>query len=311
MPTKAEQKRSAQAFAAFNNFYSSIWGEERWSQRLCPALLHATRHAVLVNTFAGDDKVETDANLTPMPLVPCLQVEPEKFVPPRKTNSGLLSHYNLDAASILAAELLDVHRGHHVLDLCAAPGGKSVAIAQYHPATLHSNEFDVARNKRLTSNLQSYLPSGFNLKVLKLDGTNKSASFPLREYDRVLVDAPCSSERHILHKYAANRTAVEMANWKASHTKTLAKTQVALLLTALRMVKAGGKIVYATCSLSTEENDGVIQRCKSKVEFETIEDDALDVMSEKTEYGRIVLPDHEQGGKWGPLYICVIMKPLR
>ena len=308
MPTKAEQKRALQASTAFNNYYAAIWGEERWQERLRPALLAPTRHAVLLNTFAPDSELQAELKVEKMPLLPCLQGEGQIFVAPRKTSAGLLSHYNLDAASVLAVDMLDVQPGHHVLDMCAAPGGKSVAIAQYFPALLHSNEVDNARNKRLAANLKAYLPADFNLKVLKLDGTDKRANFPSRQYDRVLVDAPCSSERHILHKHAANGTAEEMMNWKASHTKTLAKTQVALLLSALRLVKTGGKVVYATCSLSDAENDGVIERCREKVPFDIYDNDKLDDLSEKTKYGRIVLPDHSNGGRWGPLFFCVIIK---
>lgn len=310
MPTKAEQKRASNAAAAFHSYYAAIWGEERWNEHLLPALLAPTRYAALINDLAPDDTLRNELKEEAIPLVPCLQVADNTFFPPRKTLSGLLSHYNLDAASVLAAELLDVQPGHAVLDLCAAPGGKSVALAQHKPALLHSNELDNARNKRLAANLKSYLPADFNLKVLKLDGTDKRAIFPNRQYDRILVDAPCSSERHILHKYAANPAAEEMMNWKASHSKTLARTQVALLKTALSLVRPGGRIVYATCSLSDAENDGVIERCKEKTAFEILDDDKLEAMSEKTKYGRIVLPDHKNGGKWGPLFFCVIAKPI-
>lgn len=308
MPTKAEQKRSSQAAEAFHSYYAATWGAERWEGTLLPALLAPTRHAALVNTFATDDKLLAELNASPLSNLPCLQSEIDTFVAPRKTPSGLLSHYNLDAASVLAVKVLDVQPEHNVLDMCAAPGGKSVVISQYKPVSLHSNEIDSARNKRLAANLKAYLPSDFNLKVLKVDATDKRAIFPLRQYDRILVDAPCSSERHILHKYAAKSTADEMMNWKPSHTKTLAKTQAALLLAALRLIKPGGRVVYATCSLSTEENDGVIEQCRQKVDFEVIDDEALDDISEKTKMGRIVLPDHKNGGRWGPLYFCVLTK---
>ncbi|KPI43972.1 putative methyltransferase NSUN3 [Cyphellophora attinorum] len=309
MPTKAEQKRLSQAVVAFHNHYASIWGT-RWDESLYPYLLEPTRYAALINTFAPDEKLHDDLKAEAMPLLPCLQYFEDALLPPRQTLAGLLSHYNLDAASVLAAELLDVQEGHSVLDLCAAPGGKSIAIAQHKPALLHSNELDSARNKRLTTNLRSYLPADFNFKVLKLDGTDKRAAFPNKQYDRVLVDAPCSSERHIVHKHATNPGAVEMMNWKASHSKTLAKTQTELLMTALRLVKPGGRVVYATCSISDIENDGVIERCLQKAPSEIVDDDKLDVMSEKTKYGRIVLPDHKNGGKWGPLFFSVLIKSV-
>jgi 16S rRNA C967 or C1407 C5-methylase (RsmB/RsmF family) len=311
MPTNAELKRSSQANAAFHNYYSSIWGKERWHESLLPALVAPTRHAALINTFTNDETVSQELDGERISSLPCLKRSEGVFSPPRKTLSGLLSHYNLDAASVLVASLLDVHRDHSVLDLCAAPGGKSIVLAQNHPARLHSNEPDASRNKRLAANLKSYLPADFPSKVIRLDGSDKRAIFPLSQYDRILIDAPCSSERHILHRHAANATAPEMMNWKASHTKTLARTQVALLSNALRLIKPGGRIVYATCSLSPEENDGVIDRCKTKFHFDIVDDvdneSSLDQWSEKTKFGRIVLPDHPSGGRWGPLYFCVLI----
>jgi len=268
----------------------------------------------------------------------------------------------MDGASILAAHMLQVQPGDRVLDLCAAPGGKSLVLAQAlwpslhateisSPSSdlqsvgsfLHSNEFDSSRNKRLASNLQSYLPAELiamnAIQIVRVDGTEKSAAeelpFGQGGYDKVLLDAPCSSERHIIHAYvkttSSGHIAEEMTNWKASHSKTLARTQTALLMTALRAVKIGGTVVYATCSLSREENDDVIERIVETVKRERkrnsesprhawklkfdarFEDDdsaraILDNMTEKTKYGRIALPDHVSGGKWGPLYFCILQK---
>lgn len=275
--------------------------------------------------------------------------------------SRLLSHWNMDAASVLAACMLKVEPGDSVLDLCAAPGGKSIVLAQMlwpslyadksstantnnnqAPSILHSNEFDKTRSTRLESNLKSYLPQSLltdNLvKVLRIDGSEKSAvaDLPFGEggYDKVLVDAPCSSERHIIHAHlkakSGGQISYEMGNWKSSHSKTLAKTQVALLMTALKAVRIGGSVVYATCSIAQEENDDVIDRAleacardKKKANSSTSEwqvkvDDSfkedaqlqtiLDAMTEATKHGRIALPDHQAGGRWGPLYFVVLKK---
>ena len=87
------------------------------------------------------------------------------------------------------------------------------------------------------------------------------------------------------------------------------------LMAALRAVKVGGKVVYATCSISPDENDGVIDRClqavkKEKWTIEIISDDALDSVAEKTSHGRLVLPDYPEDseGHWGPLYFAVLRK---
>lgn len=291
----------------------------------------------------------------------------QSYPVPQQVSSGeagklVLSHWNMDLASVLAACVLQVRPGDRVLDLCAAPGGKSIVLAQmlwpegYADSTrssestsdtlstcLHSNESDHARHKRLLANMQSYLPSKLfangAVKIVRIDGSDKSAvhELPLGSggYDKVLLDAPCSSERHVIQAHvkaaSAGQIADEMANWKASHTKSLAKTQAALLMTALKAVKLGGKVLYATCSISHEENDDVIERTieaakrERKKSFDSpqsawkikvdspFEGDAsgnylLESMSEATKYGRIALPDHPAEGRWGPLYFCSIQK---
>lgn len=281
----------------------------------------------------------------------------EPFPAPQVTiapdgSKGLTTHWNLDAASLLPIRLLNPVPGDKVLDLCAAPGGKSLALAQLlRPPTfddpdapslaggcLHSNEMDSARHKRLTANLEAYLPPALlqrgEVKILKLDGADPHAvlSLPLRAggYDKVLLDAPCSSERHVLHAHdrarQAGKMADEMALWRSGQSKKTAKTQAALLLTALRAVKVGGRVVYATCSLSGEENDGVIEKGRELVqkdkkklgakwdvavrrgvsveEAEWLESN----WAERTQHGWIVLPDHPSGGRWGPLFFAVLEK---
>lgn len=293
---------------------------------------------------------ENDAFLFPAPQPVPSPSSPEK---------ELMSHWNLDAASALSAHMLDVQPNDRVLDLCAAPGGKSVALAQLifphlhaesptaSPATpgcLHSNEVDHARNKRLGSNLRSYLPASLfesnAVRVLRLDGADARAvtQLPLGPagYDRVLLDAPCSSERHIIHAHvkaaAGGRIADEMARWRRGGSKTLAKLQADLLMTALRAVKVGGRVVYSTCSIETGENDGVIEKMLAAVEKERKKfgltwkvkfelgglakkagevDVAMESLTEETKYGRIAIPDHKGGGQWGPLFFCIITKVAR
>ena len=116
-----------------------------------------------------------------------------------------------------------------------------------------------------------------------------------------------------------------MANWKPSHSKTLAKTQSALLMTAVKALKVGGRLVYATCSVSNEENDDVVERtlealirerkkAGKAIGWEMQIDDVHDgtvskllEMFESTKLGRIILPDMGQDS-WGPLYFAIMRK---
>lgn len=284
---------------------------------------------------------------------------------PSSSNMGkdLLTYWNLDAASVLSAHLLDVQPNDCVLDLCAAPGGKSVALTQLifphlHSAAspcgapagrgcLHANELDYSRNKRLAANLWSYPPGSLfetnAVRVLRLDGSDARAvtKFPCGPggYDRVLLDAPCSSKRHIIHAHvkasAGGRIADEIVRWRRRTSKSLAKVQVNLLMTALRAVKVGGRVMYSACSIDIGENDGVVDKMLSVVEEDkkkiglpwdvkielgslrqkqqdtTDGDPAMDRLTEETKFDRIAVPDHKEGGQWRPLYLCVLTKVPR
>lgn len=318
-------------------------------EHISPAQPEPTEVPEAREADTGEKPTKQDDNL----LFP-----PPKAVPtPSKPGKDLQSHWNLDAASALCAHMLDVQPNDRVLDLCAAPGGKSVSLAQLifphlhagaaaaaPPKTgcLHSNEVDHARNKRLASNLRAYLPESLfeanAVRVLRLDGSDPRAVTQLPcgpgGYDRVLLDAPCSSERHIIHAHvraaAGGRVADEMARWRRGGSKTLAKLQTELLMTALKAVRVGGRVVYSTCSIETGENDGVIEKMLAAVEKDKKKfgvswgvtfglgsklkkragpvEEALDGFTEETKYGRIAVPDHKDGKQWGPLYFCVITK---
>ncbi|KAL1631430.1 hypothetical protein SLS54_000190 [Diplodia seriata] len=313
-------------------------------QRVAPAAAPATDE---------EGSHELSANQDEVFLFPT----PQPIATPSNGGAALLSHWNMDAASALGAHMLAVRPNDRVLDLCAAPGGKSLALAQMifphlhasaaatssAPAQvgcLHSNEVDAARNKRLANNLRSYLPGSLfasgAIRVLRLDAAGAdgsgargtvAAKLPCGAggYDRVLLDVPCSSERHLIHAREVARM------WRKGSSKALAKLQAELLMTALRAVKVGGRVVYSTCSIETGENDGVVERVLAAVEkerrkvgsgwdlrFESgraargMEVDAvLERLTEETEYGRIAVPDHPGGGQWGPLFFCVITKVAR
>ncbi|KAI0446336.1 S-adenosyl-L-methionine-dependent methyltransferase [Xylaria telfairii] len=364
--TKAQKKQAQAAEDSFNRTYSAQFGDERWQQSLYPALTAPTRYAALVNCFAVPD---IDRVFSPEQVAKLQAVifpgteEPHEstalkayqwdvseaeatFPPPQPdSSSSLMTHWNLDAASLLAVNMLDPKPGDKILDLCAAPGGKSVAISQFlRPDTynsasatlgggcLHSNEVNTGRNKRLASNLQAYLPDAFfkagEVKVLKVDGTDpfSAQTLPLGPggYDKVLLDAPCSSERHVVHAHVkarqGGRAADEMASWRS---RKMAKTQAALLLTALKAVRVGGRVLYATCSLSNDENNGVVEKGVELVRKERkklgvkwdfvvrsgdLAASGLADWAEQTKYGWLVLPDHPSGGKWGPLFLALLEK---
>ncbi|ORY41079.1 S-adenosyl-L-methionine-dependent methyltransferase [Rhizoclosmatium globosum] len=233
--------------------------------------------------------------------------DPRPFPPPKMDMGGVKTHYLMDLASVVATEGLDLQPGDTVLDMCAAPGGKSFCMLQRlgPRGRLIANEMSNDRRTRLRKVLKEYIPTQILTTCIEttgFDGTKKD-SFPRNTYPKILCDAPCSSERHVLHDDA------ELGQWSAGRTKASAKRQVQLLGNALRAaLDEGGRVVYATCSISKHENDLVVQKVikKSPFKVNVRTHDRAWMVGEPTEVGWIVLPDTP--GRWGPLYFAVLEK---
>jgi len=295
----------------FYRHYQHIY-KSRWPA-LAIALERPASQAYLVNPFAGTSAAldsifsymtRLNADWTD---VACFLRQTDSPIPnPGPTSNGLRDYYALDASSLLPVKLLNLLPGDRVLDMCASPGGKSLAIL----FTLHAlasstlshmprkdteftkrvfghvvcNERDPVRRARLQQNLKLYLPADIfdTVRTIRADGRVHSFK---QHFDKVLVDAPCSTPRH-------------------SRLAPIADTQrrqVALLRNAIKSTRPQGRIVYSTCSMDPYENDRVVQQVLNGVQVErkVIRD------SEETEYGRIILPDVTS---FGPMYVSILTK---
>ena len=158
--------------------------------------------------------------------------------------------YLQDEASQRVAEILDVQSGERVLDLCAAPGGKTTLIA----GEAKDNALIVAADRSATrmdtiiatTNLQGLK----SIKPLLLDA-GQTLPFVSNSYDKVLLDAPCSGTGTL-------RRNPEI-RWRLSEVDigAFAENQKRFLANAAQVVKPGGRLVYSTCSVELEENEEV------------------------------------------------------
>jgi 16S rRNA (cytosine1407-C5)-methyltransferase len=220
-------------------------------------------------------------------------------------SEGLVKPYLLDRASALAAQSLDLSAGGPILDACAAPGGKTLVIASRmgDSSTLLANDFSSERRRRLAKVLDEHLPPGLRERV-RVSGFDAAAAGGRAggrgRFAAILLDAPCSSERHVLGSEKA------LAAWTPARPRFLAKRQWALLSSAFLMLQSGGSLVYASCALSPEENDGVVSRLLEKYGDQALPEAPLFPEGESTKHGRLILPD--QSGGMGPMYVARFRK---
>ncbi|MDR1429813.1 MAG: 16S rRNA methyltransferase [Spirochaetaceae bacterium] len=231
---------------------------------------------------------------------------------PYSYTGGLVKPYVLDRASVLGAETLRLPESGTVLDACAAPGGKSLVIASSMTAEteLLSNEYSGQRRRRLSQVLDEYLPGPLRARV-RVSGFDAAREGGRKteqgRFAAILLDAPCSSERHVLIQAASSKTGA-LDTWSPARPRFLGKRQWALLSSAFLLLKDGASLVYATCALSPEENDGPVSRLLEKYGDAVILDEPDFEEGEKTLYGRIMLPD---AGGMGPLYVARFRKRPR
>lgn len=159
--------------------------------------------------------------------------------------------------SILAAMALDPTPGERIIDLCAAPGGKTAAIAD-----LAGGDLDLVANDRSRQRCHRmralFETLGVNAKIRTGSGERTSAR-DLGGFDRVLVDAPCSGEGRFRADDASS-----IGGWTPKATRRLSSMQKSLLHAAIQLVRPGGVIVYATCTLGRVENEEVVARALAR-----------------------------------------------
>lgn len=224
---------------------------------------------------------------------------------PFYTNSG--TAYYMDQSSVIAARSLRMPQEGLILDACAAPGGKTLVLASSmpHKVCLLANELSADRRRRLVDTLNEHLEGELRSRVTvsgfdaAAQGGRKSEQ---NRYGAILLDAPCSSERHVLSDPKA------LEKWTPARPRFLAQRQWALLSAAFRLLIPGGSLVYATCALSEQENDGVAARLFKKY-GSRVEADPLDfTQGEASIHGRIILPDRAEGA--GPMYVARFRKSV-
>ena len=159
--------------------------------------------------------------------------------------------YIQEPSAMSVVESMDIREGDAVLDLCAAPGGKSSQIACKLDGTgiLISNEIIPSRANILSQNIERM---GVRNCVVLNESPDRLSSRFEGMFDRILVDAPCSGEG----MFRKNPLAV--GEWSEQNVEACKKRQLSILVEAAKMIKSDGIIAYSTCTFSMQENEEVV-----------------------------------------------------
>ncbi|BCD59977.1 MULTISPECIES: RsmB/NOP family class I SAM-dependent RNA methyltransferase [unclassified Nitratiruptor] len=153
--------------------------------------------------------------------------------------------YIQNLSSIFSAYSLDIESEDWVLDLAAAPGGKSLIFSE-RAKKVSAVEPDKGRFFRMKRNFKEHLAK--NIQTYNKDGRFIYKSCP-GWFDKVFLDAPCSSEAHIDG---------EVTWWSLRRVRKFAKLQKELIISAYESLKPGGEMIYSTCTFAPEENEAVV-----------------------------------------------------
>ncbi len=192
--------------------------------------------------------------------------------------------YVQEASSMIPVEAMDIKNGDIVLDLCAAPGSKTIQIAMKNfSGTIIANELNLKRARSLIANI-------YRLGITNCIVTNYDAcKFPLHPglfFDKILLDAPCSS----LGTSRKNKEILK--TWNYEFSVAISKVQKKMILNAFKHLKKGGIMIYSTCTTPTEENEDVVKFLIENNKDVEIEDINLNIKCEKNDYGIRVYPWH-------------------
>lgn len=236
-------------------------------------------------------------NSEKIPYANALYVDNEKYGNHPFHHAGLF--YMQEPSSMLPVSSIDFNGDELVLDLCAAPGGKSGQIAEKIPnGTLLSNEINNDRAKILKQNIERL---GYKNVIISNSEPKKIEKLGAI-FDIVLVDAPCSGEG----MFRKDQTAID--EWNAFLPASNANRQLLLLDSASKLVKDGGKIIYSTCTFNQTEDEGVISEfLKSHQDFTPIETNSRihPFTVDYDNFGRKLFPHIARGEGQ---FMCVMQK---
>ncbi|MBW7573481.1 RsmB/NOP family class I SAM-dependent RNA methyltransferase [Caproiciproducens faecalis] len=238
---------------SFQNKMGKMLGEEY--EDFLASYREPYYRGIRLNTLKCDEKTLRASLPFPLERTPFSPLS--YYIPSHAPKIGSLAlhhagaFYSQEPSAASAVTALNPKPGDRVLDLCAAPGGKSTQIAALLQGNglLWSNEIVKSRANVLLSNIERM---GVKNAVVSSCHPETLCSALAGYFDKVLVDAPCSGEGMF------RRDEQALQDWSQEHVEACAVRQLAILRSAAHALKENGTLVYSTCTFSPEENEGVV-----------------------------------------------------
>ncbi|MGD6793675.1 16S rRNA (cytosine(967)-C(5))-methyltransferase RsmB [Metabacillus indicus] len=265
LPSTAEIKDEAERIAVETSF--PLWLVKRWisqlgaadAKKMCEAtltppsvsarvnLMKNTRGELMEQLLAKGFQIEEgDLTADAIKSLKGSLVQTEEFKEGRFTIQ--------DESSMLVARTLAPEKGDAVLDACAAPGGKSTHIAEILENTGTVYSLDLHKQKVSLITEQAERLGLTNIKTETMDSRKVHERFKNEQFDKILVDAPCSGLGVVRRKPDIKYTK------SAEDVKRLSQIQLEILSSAAPLLKKGGTLVYSTCTIDSEENGQVVDK---------------------------------------------------
>ena len=270
---------------------------------LMDSLKEENMHGVLLNTRKMDD--ETFLSLFPdvkkHPIVPHAYIYNKGIYNLGKSIYHTLGCFYLqEPSAMVPAYLLNTEEDDLILDMCAAPGGKTVqtSFRLNDTGLIISNDLSRQRCSSIVENVERL---GLGNIVITNNDLSKIYQNHINTFDRIILDAPCSGSGMF------RKEDKMMQDWSYNKVLKFSEIQKELILIAYDMLKPGGTLCYSTCSFSEEEDEDVIEYLLSNREV-TVEktEGELFYINKKKPYGIHLFP-HIFPGEGH--YICVLKKP--
>ena len=266
------------------------------------ALKHPSLHAALLNPAKMSDVkfIELFPNVKPHPIVKHAFIyDKNEYELGKHVLHELGAYYLQEPSAMLPAFLLNPNNNDIVLDLCAAPGGKSVqaSFLMENQGVILSNDLSHSRALAILENSERLGIA--NIAIMSRDFTEIYEDFT-NYFTKIILDVPCSGSGMFRKSEAVKD------DWSIEKVLRCQKIQKELILMAYEMLAPGGEMVYSTCSFSKEEDEDVVEELLSNTDAKIIDIKNDLFVAGKNDLGVHLLPNVFPGEGH---YICLLAKP--